>query len=405
MQSNTTDGHALPRPAALSAALPAGLPAPGPAARAHGDRVAAHIAAEIRRAGGWIPFSAYMRLALYAPGLGYYAAGAAKFGAAGDFVTAPEISPLFGHALANQFAEVLQLTGGSVLELGAGTGRLAADVLARLAARDALPDTYAILEPSPDLRERQRQMLDRLTPDLAARVRWLDTLPDAWTGVMFGNEVLDALPVELLARRGGQCFRRGVALDAGGGIAWRDEPLAAGAFAAAIEALFPTGDYESEINPEGEALTGTLARILRRGLLLWLDYGFPAREYYHPQRTSGTLMCHFRQHAHADPLVLPGLQDITAHVDFSAIARAGLDAGADLAGYTSQANFLLGCGIADLLQQSGEPGTAEYLRHSNAVQRLLSPAEMGELFKVIAFTRDFDEPLRGFAAGDRSGRL
>ena len=248
-------------------------------------------------------------------------------------------------------------------------------------------------------------MAGALDPELAVRVRWLDALPAEWTGVMFGNEVLDALPIELLARRGGKHFRRGVALDANGGIAWRDEPLAAGTYTAAIDTLFPAGDYESEINPEGEALTETLARILRRGLLLWLDYGFPAREYYHPQRTSGTLMCHFRQHAHADPLVLPGLQDITAHVDFSAIARAGLDAGADLAGYTSQANFLLGCGIADLLQQSGEPGTAEYLRHSNAVQRLLSPAEMGELFKVIAFTRDFDEPLRGFAAGDRSGRL
>ena len=401
MQSNTTNGHALPR----SAALPTGLPAPGPDALAHGGRVAAHIAGEIRRAGGWLPFSAYMRLALYAPGLGYYAAGAAKFGAAGDFVTAPEISPLFGHALANQFAEVLKLTGGGVLELGAGTGRLAADVLTRLAALDVLPDTYAILEPSPDLAERQQRVLRALDPELAVRVRWLDALPAEWTGVMFGNEVLDALPIELLARRGGKHFRRGVALDANGGIAWRDEPLAAGTYTAAIDTLFPAGDYESEINPEGEALTETLARILRRGLLLWLDYGFPALEYYHPQRTSGTLMCHYRQHAHGDPLALPGLQDITAHVDFSAIARAGLDAGADLAGYTSQANFLLGCGIADLLQQSGAPGTARYLRHSNAVQRLLSPAEMGELFKVIAFTREVDQALRGFAAGDRSGRL
>ena len=365
--------------------------------------MAAHIGDEIRRAGGWIPFSAFMRMALYAPGLGYYAAGANKFGAAGDFFTAPELSSLFGHALANQFAEVLRATGGSVLELGAGTGRLAADILTRLAALDVLPATYAILEPSPDLRERQQRTLRRLAPELASRVRWLDALPGEWSGVIFGNEVLDALPVELLARRDSEHLRRGVTVDGAGRIAWRDVPLTDDSHRRAIDTLFPAGDYESEINPEAEALTATLAHLLRRGLLLWIDYGFPAREYYHPQRTTGTLMCHYRQHAHADPLLLPGLQDITAHVDFSAIAQAGLDAGLELAGYTTQAGFLLNCGIADLLQQTGEPGTVEFLRHSNAVQRLLSPAEMGELFKVIAFTRDVDHPLRGFAQGIGQG--
>lgn len=427
MESNTTNWDAPPRTPPL-VALPAGLPLPDADALAHSNRVAAHIAEEIRRAGGWIPFSAYMRLALYAPGLGYYAAGATKFGAAGDFVTAPALSPMFGHALANQFAEILALTGGGVLELGAGTGRLAADVLARLAALGMVPDSYAILEPSPDLRARQRETLGRIAPELAARVRWLDALPDAWTGVIFGNEVIDALPVELLVRRSAQAsaargattqatavespaphgpghFRRGVALDATGRLVWRDAPLTAGAHFEAIDTLFPACDYESEINPEAEALTATLARLLRRGLLLWIDYGFPAREYYHAQRSAGTLMCHYRQHAHVDPLVLPGIQDITAHVNFSAIAQAGVDAGLELAGYTSQAGFLLNCGIADLLQQVGEPGTVEYLRHSSAVQRLLSPAEMGELFKVIAFTRDVEPTLRGFTAGDRSERL
>ena len=387
MQSNTSTGHALPPDGSPSPALPSGLPAPDADQLDHSRRVAAHIAEAIRGAGGWLPFSAFMRLALYAPGLGYYAGGATKFGAAGDFVTAPEISPLFGHALANQFADVLAGTGGGVLELGAGTGRLAVDILTRLAALDALPDAYAILEPSPDLQARQRQTLASLPPGLAARVRWVDALPGEWTGVIFGNEVLDALPVELLARRADRPLRRGVAVDATGRIAWQDEPLAPGPLAAAIDTLFPDGDYESEINPEAEALTATLARLLKRGMLLWIDYGFPAREYYHPQRNAGTLMCHYRQHAHADPLVLAGLQDITAHVDFTAIARAGLDAELDLAGYTSQAGFLLGCGIVDLLQQAGEPGTAGFLRHSNAVQRLLSPAEMGELFKAIAFTR------------------
>ena len=378
---------------------------PDPDALTHSQRVCAHISEEIRRAGGWIPFSAFMRMALYAPGLGYYAAGLAKFGAQGDFFTAPELTSLFGHALANQFADVLRATGGSVLELGAGTGRLAADILTQLAALESLPESYAVLEPSPDLRERQQHTLSRLTPALASRVRWLDALPGEWTGVIFGNEVLDALPVEILARRGTEQCRRGVTLDATGRLSWRDAPLTAREHGAAIDALFPEGDYESEINPEAQALTATLGRLLRRGLLLWIDYGFPAREYYHQQRTTGTLMCHYQQRAHADPLVLPGLQDITAHVDFSAVARAGLAAGLDLAGYTAQAGFLLDCGITELLLGAGAPGTAEYLRQSNAVQRLLSPAEMGELFKAIAFTRDIDQPLRGFSTGDRSGSL
>ena len=385
--------------------FPTGLPQPDPEALAHSRRVAAHIADEIRCAGGWIPFSAFMRIALYAPGLGYYAAGANKFGAHGDFFTAPELSPLFGQAIANQFAEVLRATGGGVLELGAGTGRLAADVLVRLAALEALPDSYSILEPSPDLRQRQQSTLLQLAPKLASRVRWLEGLPSEWTGVMFGNELLDALPAELLARRHAGHFRRGVTLDTTGRILWRDQPVDAGPHFEAIDTLFPAGDYESETNPEAVALTAALGGMLRRGLLLWLDYGFPAREYYHPQRTAGTLMCHYRQRAHSDPLLLPGLQDISAHVNFSAIAQAGLDAGLELGGYIAQAGFLLNCGITDLLQQTAAPGSPQFLRQSNAVQRLLSPAEMGELFKVIAFTRDIDPQLRGFATGDKSTRL
>ena len=384
--------------------MPAGLPPPDADAQAHAARVAAHIAAEIRRAGGWIPFSTFMRLALYAPGLGYYAAGAHKLGAGGDFHTAPEMSPLFGGALANQFADVLRETGGGVLELGAGSGRFACDVLRRLEALDALPGTYAILETSPDLRERQRAAIAALPGALADRVRWLDAPPDAWTGVVFGNEVLDALPVELLARDGISHIRRGVVL-CDDGFGWRDAHLPSGPLRATIDTLFPTQHYESEISPEGEALSATLARMLRRGLLLWIDYGFPAREYYHPQRDKGTLMCHYRQRAHDDPLVLPGLQDITAHVDFSAIARAATAAGAELAGYASQAQFLINCGIVDLLAAAGTPGSADYVRATSAVQRLLSPSEMGELSKAIAFTRDLPQPLRGFASGDRSAAL
>jgi len=401
VQSNITDRDSGPSDGRVDLAIPRGLPAPDPAALAHARRVAAHIAQAIDDDGGWIPFSAFMRLALYAPALGYYAAGARKFGAAGDFYTAPEISPLFGHALANPFADVLAETGGGILELGAGSGRLAIDVLARLAALDALPESYAILETSPDLRERQRTAIAAALPQLVARVRWLDALPDEWTGVVFGNEVLDALPVELLGKDGHAHIRRGVTIRERA-FAWRDAHLPPGRLSALIDARFPSNFYESEVNPEAEGLTATLGRMLRRGLLLWIDYGFPAREYYHPQRDKGTLMCHYRQYAHDDPLALPGLQDITAHVDFTAIAEAGREAGLDLAGFTSQAQFLIGCGIVDLVAACGEPGTADYVRATSGLQKLLSPAEMGELFKAIAFTRGIAVRLRGFAPGNRA---
>jgi SAM-dependent MidA family methyltransferase len=401
VQSNITDRDSGPFDARVDIAIPAGLPAPDPAALAHVRRVAAHVAQAIADEGGWIPFSAFMRHALYAPGLGYYAAGARKFGAAGDFHTAPEISPLFGQALANLFADVLATTGGGILELGAGSGRLAIDVLGRLAVLDTLPESYAILETSPDLRERQRAALATALPSLAARVQWLDALPAEWTGVVFGNEVLDALPVELLGKDGNAHIRRGVTIRERA-FAWRDAHLPPGRLSALIDARFPSNFYESEVNPEAEALTATLGRMLRRGLLLWIDYGFPAREYYHPQRDQGTLMCHYRQYAHDDPLVLPGLQDITAHVDFTAIAEAAREAGLDLVGFASQAQFLIGCGIVDLVAACGEPGTADYVRATSGLQKLLSPAEMGELFKAIGFTRGLDVSLRGFASGTRS---
>jgi SAM-dependent MidA family methyltransferase len=397
---------ALPAYVAPNAELPAGLPRPDDTALAHSERVGEHIGEHIGRAGGWVPFSTFMRLALHAPGLGYYSSGLAKFGEAGDFYTGPELSPLFGRALANQFAEVLREVGagGGILELGAGTGRLATDVLERLGTLDALPETYAILETSADLRDRQRTAIDALPPRTRDRVAWLDALPSEWNGTIVGNEVLDALPVELLAKHGIAHLRRGVTLHEGH-FAWRDAHLPSGPLRDAIDALFPNDSYESEICPEASALTATLGRILRRGMLLWIDYGFPAREYYHPQRDRGTLMCHYRQHAHSDPLLLPGLQDITAHVDFSAIAKAAGEVGLELAGFASQAQFLINCGIVELLDSTGAPGSGEFLRQSNALQRLLSPSEMGELFKAIAFTRGIKQPLRGFGSGDRSASL
>ena len=420
MESNTT----IPRAGlhAPSVGTVRGLPPPDAAALVHSARVTTAIRDAIHAAGGWIPFRDFMRIALYAPGLGYYAAGAQKIGTfpqdASDFVTAPEISPLFGYALANQFAEVLEISGGEVLELGAGSGKLAANLLARLDALQ-IKCRYSILEPSAELRERQRATIGHLAPRHLSKVGWLDALPATWTGVIFGNEVLDALPVEWLMTKDGRRFRRGVTSNDSGELRLVEreltEALPGGKAAAeakhecamrdALRERFPAGDYLSELNPEGEALSATLASLLAAGMLLWIDYGFPAREYYHPQRVEGTLMCHYRHRAHADPLLWPGLQDITAHVDFSALARATCDAGAELAGYSGQASFLIDCGIADLLLRSGTPGSSEFVRASAAVQRLLSPAEMGELFKVIAFTRRIDVPLRGFTTGDRSHRL
>jgi SAM-dependent MidA family methyltransferase len=381
------------------------LPEPDAAALAHSARVADAIRAEITAADGWISFARYMELALYAPGLGYYAAGAAKFGAAGDFVTAPEISSLFGQALARQVAQVLEASSPQVLEFGAGTGKLAADVLNALG--DAC-ETYAILEPSPDLRERQAETLHRLAPAHAGKVSWLEALPPTFSGCMLANEVLDAMPVHLVQVGAEAIAERGVSLDAQGNFTYADRP-AQGALLEAARVLPVEGyaGYLTEVNLAARAWTASLAASLTHGAALLIDYGFPAREYYHPQRHRGTLMAHYRHHAHADPFFLPGLNDLTAHVDFSAIADAAEGAGFDLLGYASQANFLIDCGIADLLARVPASDSARYLPLANQVGRLLSPAEMGELFKAMLIGRDLDIDIAalGFRSGDRTARL
>ncbi|MBW7903667.1 MAG: SAM-dependent methyltransferase [Rhodocyclaceae bacterium] len=383
------------------------LPPPDPDALAHSRRLTRRIAEEIAAAGGWIDFARFMELALYAPGLGYYSGGARKFGAAGDFVTAPELTPAFAQTLATQAAQVTAASAPHVIEAGAGSGRLAADLLQELERRGALPETYAILELSGELRERQRATLAATVPQLIDRVRWLDRLPERFDGLVLANELLDALPVHLVRWRDEAILERGVAGN-GDGFVWQERP-ATGAVLARAQTLagegVPGGGYLSEIGLAAAAWTTSWADILGRGALLLIDYGFPRREFYHPQRGEGTLMCHYRHHAHADPFYLPGLQDITAHVDFTAIAEAGTEAGLDFLGYTTQAAFLFDCGLTEVLARTPADDARRYLPLANAAQKLISPAEMGELFKVIALGRGIEEPLVGFVSGDRSATL
>jgi SAM-dependent MidA family methyltransferase len=385
------------------------LPVPDLAAREHSERVVAAVAAAIDDAGGFIALADYLQIVLYAPGLGYYAGGAQKFGAAGDFVTAPELTPLFAHALAAQVAAILDATAGrQVLELGAGSGAFAADLLAALAARDALPRRYAILDVSPDLRERQRVAIARIAPECQGRVEWIATLPATIDGAVVMNEVLDAIPAHVVARRGGAWFERGVARGATGGptLCIAERPLPAGALRErAMERFPPDVDYASELNPAAEALVETIGLRMTAGAMLVIDYGFPQAEYYHPQRDAGTLMGHYRHFAHADPFLWPGLSDLTTHVDFTAIAMAGHRAGLHVAGYASQAGFLLGCGLLDRLREVGDPQSSAYLRAAGAVQKLTSPAEMGELYKVLALSKSDGIAWPGFVHGDRTHRL
>lgn len=395
----------------------------GPGAPGVGaDPLATRIAGEISAAGGWIGFERYMALALYAPGLGYYARDSRQFGAmpssGSDFVTAPELSPLFGRALARQVAQALQASGtAEVIEFGAGSGALAAQLLEALgdaAGGGGPPLRYRIVELSAALRQRQRERLARW----GDRVEWLDSLPGSFDGVVVGNEVLDAMPVALLHWDGAQWFERGVAVggtfEAAGvpalattsgapGLAppprfvWQDRPTDR---RPPVDGPFVPGTTV-EIHPQAEAFIATLAGMLRRGAAFFIDYGFPQDEYYHPQRRAGTLVCH-RAHrtesGDAAPLEAPGSKDITAHVDFTGIALAGQEAGLDVIGYTSQGRFLLNCGLVEAMAAAG---VADRI----AAQRLVHEHEMGELFKVVAFARGCDfEPI-GFTAGDRLHRL
>jgi SAM-dependent MidA family methyltransferase len=389
------------------------LPIPGEAALQHSRELKALIHKELVTAGGWISFAHYMRLALYAPGMGYYSGGAIKFGQAGDFVTAPEISSLFGQTVAQQAGQVLELAGagGNILEFGAGTGKLALDLLLELEKLGKLPKQYFILEVSAELQQRQRHLLEEHAPHLASQVVWLECLPEEFTGLILVNEVIDAMPVHLIVWRNARLFERGVAWR-DNEFEWKDHPLIEGElFEAAHELNLPlefgsdVGAYVSEIGLAARGFMLSLANILQRGAILLIDYGFGSGEYYHPQRDRGTLMCHYRHHVHDDPFYLPGLQDITSHVDFSAIARVATHAGQELLGYTNQAHFLINCGITGILAQIPAENAKDYLPLANQAQKLVSPAEMGEMFKAIAFGKNIHQPLTGFRSGDKSRLL
>jgi SAM-dependent MidA family methyltransferase len=384
------------------------LPPLSVAEQQHSDAVAARLQEEIVAAGGGVSFERFMELALYAPGLGYYSAGSTKFGAAGDFVTAPEISDMFSRCVARQCAEVLVRTGGAaigteILELGAGTGRMAAKVLEALAAEGVLPDRYAILEVSADLAQRQRERLSALPAALRERVVWLDRLPERpITGVILANEVLDALPCQRFVVGTEGVLELGVGLSAAGFVERVVAPEAA--LADAGKALLrelpeplPTG-YTSEICLRVEPWLAGVGACLGRGLMLLFDYGLPRSHYYHPQRVSGTLQCHFKQFAHDDPYINVGVQDITAWVDFTRVAEAGVAGGLDVAGFCTQAAFLLATGIERFVAEA--VGTVEQARLAGEARRLLMPGEMGEAFKVMALTRDYDTGLSGFALQD-----
>ena len=401
------------------------LPTPSADAQAASRELCGRIAARIAAAGGWIPFAEFMDMALHLPGLGYYAGGAHKFGTddeGGDFITAPELTPLFGQALATQVAQVLALVkvgavetptppaAPAVLEVGAGSGRLAADLLLALDASGALPERYLILELSGELRARQRAAIAREAPLLAARVEWLDALPERFSGCVIANELLDAMPTHAVAWRqvdDGGAMERGVAL-VEGRFVWDERP-AEGALRDTMNRLVAetsiAAPFVSEVGMTAAAWVAEWGHRLEKGALLLLDYGLSKRELYHAQRNGGTLRCHYRHRSHDNPLWWPGLSDITSHVDFTAIAEAGFAAGLDVLGYANQATFLLNCGLGELLAARQKANDASSLRAAGAVSVLLSPNEMGELFKVIALGRGLPETLVGFARGDRRHAL
>lgn len=382
------------------------LPEPTAEACEASEALVRIIAAEIAQAaavspadGGWMSFARYMELALYQPGLGYYSGGSRKFGEGGDFLTAPELTPLYGQALARQVAPILAASAPLVIEAGAGSGRLAADLLLALDRMGAAPAQYQILELSGELRARQAATLAEYAPALADRVNWLDALPEQFSGCLIGNEVLDAMPTHRL-RWGTEGILEGGVTIVAARLSPAERP-AGEALARAAGELAVSAPCRGEISLAARAWVTELASRLQVGAMILIDYGLPRHELYHPQRDGGTVRCHYRHRVHNDPFWYPGLSDITSHVDFTAVAEAAFAAGLDVLGYTNQANFLMNCGLGELLLARKEDGAAAAGRAQGAVNILISPNEMGELFKVIALGRGIKGPLLGFACGNR----
>jgi len=368
----------------------------------HAGSVLRTLRDAVAAAGGWLPFDDYMRIALYAPGLGYYSAGATKLGSGGDFTTAPEISPLFGQCLARHCAEVLAaVEGGDILELGAGTGRLAFDVLTALAAQDRLPERYRIVEISADLRERQRKLLTSLPAELAARVEWLDAPPSQpWRGALLANEVLDALPFKRIRREEGAWKELGVAINGEGRFVWKTRD-ASPMLRAQIEGSVPedlSDGYETELCPLLQPWIAEVTASMQQGVALFIDYGLPRPQYYHPDRAHGTLRCHYQQRAHADPFAHPGIEDITAWVDFTEVAEGAEAADLWVLGFSTQTAALLGLGIEAAI--AAAPDERTRIRRASEARQLLMPTEMGETFKMMALGRDCDAPLSAFCLQD-----
>ncbi len=384
------------------------LPETSAQERAHSNRLKTIIAEEIGDNNGFISFRRYMEMALYQPGLGYYVSGTRKFGASGDFVTAPEISPVFSMCLARQCCEVLNLSGGdSVLEAGAGSGIMAADVLLEMESQQCLPDCYYILEISPDLRQRQKETISEYAPHLLARVSWLDTLEGlSFSGVVIANELLDAMPVEAFAIRENGVFQRGVSLN-DCELVWQEQQ-ADSDFTREIGVLTGSSAISptcSEFNPALASWMQQLSQCLQSGAMLLIDYGYTGSEYYLPQRTDGTLICHFKHTVIDDPLYYPGLVDISASVDFSAVAEAATKAGFSINGYTTQALFLIANELELIFQERLSTNTRHMAELSGQIKRLTLPSEMGERFQVIGLTKGVNSPLRGFAMGNATRRL
>ncbi|SIO10401.1 SAM-dependent methyltransferase, MidA family [Sulfurivirga caldicuralii] len=386
------------------------LPTPDPDALQRSETLRERIVRAIRQ-NGPMPFSEYMQRALYTPGLGYYSNGLPKLGPTGDFTTAPESSPLFGQCVARQLDQILgALGGGNILEFGAGSGRMARDILLTLADADALPERYQILDLSADLRARQQAFLqESLPPELYARVEWLERLPaPGWRGVVVANEVLDAMPVERFYLEPGTSWRMGVDADESGQLIWTQLPISDATLQRVVNGLRslikPTSlGYKAEVNLNIHPWLKSLSDFMAAGAVLLIDYGFPQQELYQKERLNGTLRCFYQHRVHDNPLLWPGLQDITAHVDFTEVAESGFDAGFRVAGFTTQAHFLMSTGLLESIP--ADLPVTEQLKLSQQIKTLTLPDEMGEIFKVMALTKGVDTPLMGFQLVDLRDRL